>query len=146
MKSTYTAFGSLIFFLTLLCAPNLEAGFSNSGRMQSKNLNLSVGGTLDNNGELTGTETATLACETLSGKGLIKSPQISIKTKIFAFTGTIECTGTCTIMASKSFDESMFKRKGNGEFVIIIDEKADKKNTSYAGNYDITDELLFQVE
>ncbi|MCE5316423.1 MAG: hypothetical protein LLG04_03545 [Parachlamydia sp.] len=146
MKFSYAACGSLIFFLTLLCVQNVEAGFSNSGRMQSKNLNLSIGGTLDNNGELNGSETATLSCETLSGKGLIKSPQISIKTKIFAYTGTIECSETCTIVASKSFDESMFKRKGNGEFVIIIEEKNDKKNTAPSGSYDITDQLLLQVE
>lgn len=147
MKSSYATFGSLFFFLTLLCVHNAEAGsFSNSGRMKSNNLNLSIGGTLDNNGELTGVETATISCETLSGKGLIKSPQISIKTKIFAFTGTIDCGETCTITANKSFDESMFKRKGEGEFVIIIDEKADKKNSAPAGSYNITDQLLLQVD
>lgn len=129
MKFSFSMFGSLFFLLTLLCVQNVEAGFSNSGRMQSKNLNISVGGTLDNNGELIGTESANLSCDTLSGKGLIRSPQISIKTKIFAFTGTIDCDGQCTIITSAPFDDKMFKRKGKGEFIIIVDENPGKSTT-----------------
>lgn len=144
MKSSFAAFGSLILCLALLTVQNAEAGFSNSGRMKSKNLNISVNGTLDNNGELTGSETATLSCETLSGKGLIKSPQISIKTKIFAFTGTIDCSEECTIISSTPFDETMFKRLGNGKFVIIVDATA--VNSPNGSGYDITDELYMLVE
>jgi hypothetical protein len=119
--------------------------------MQSKNLNLSIVGTLDNNGELVGTESATLSCDTLSGKGVLSSPQISIKTKIFAYTGTIDCNGKCTIITNSPFDDKMFKRKGKGEFIIIIDENP-VNNTpkqavrSLACEYNITDELLIQVE
>lgn len=120
--------------------------------MQSKNLNLSIGGTLDNNGELIGTESATLSCDTLSGKGLLSSPQISIKTKIFAYTGTIDCSGKCTIITNSPFDDKMFKRQGGGEFIIIIDENPVKNTSKQAVvrsltcEYNITDELLMQVE
>lgn len=150
MKLSFSIFGKLLFLLTLLCVQNVEAGFSNSGRMQSRNLNLSIGGTLDNNGELIGTETATLSCDTFSGKGLLSSPQISIKTKIFAYTGTIECSGKCTIITSSPFDENMFKRSGEGEFVIIVVDPnqapAAHSHKSFTDGYNITDELLFQVE
>ena len=151
MKLSCSVFGSIIFLSALFCVQNVEAGFSNSGRMQSKNLNLSVGGTLDNNGELIGTESATLSCDTLSGKGSLSSPQISIKTKIFAYTGKIDCSGKCTIIASSPFDDKMFKRSGGGEFIIIIDENPVNKTTKQAirsltNDYNITDELLMQVE
>lgn len=115
-------FIALNFGFTLFAMQNVEAGFSNNGRMQSKNLNLSIGGTLDNNGELIGVESLTLSSDTLSGKGLISSPHISINTKTFAFTGTIECNGTCTIITRHSFDARMFKRRGAGEFIIVVDE------------------------
>jgi filamentous hemagglutinin len=126
---------------------NVEAGgFSNGGRMHSKNLNLSIGGTLDNNGELIGTESAAISCDTLSGKGLISSPQISIKTKLFAYTGTIDCNGKCTITTSSPFDQKMFKRSGGGEFIIIVDKTAKQAVKYLAEEYTITDELLLEVE
>lgn len=147
MKLSNALFGGLIFLSTLLGVQNVEAGFSNNGRMQSRTLNLSVGGTLDNNGELIGTESANLSCDTLSGKGLISSPQISIKTKIFAYTGKINCNGKCTIITSSPFDEKMFKREGGGEFVIIIDTNPARKAVhSFTGEYEISDELLVEVE
>ncbi|MBA2728359.1 MAG: hypothetical protein H0U49_09335 [Parachlamydiaceae bacterium] len=151
MNLSSSLFGSLIFLSTLLSMQNVEAGFSNSGRMQSKNISLSIGGTLDNNGELIGTESATLSCDTLSGKGLLSSPQISIKTEVFAYTGKIDCSGKCTIIANRPFDDKMFKRSGGGEFVIIIDDNPVNKTAkqaihSFTTEYNITDELLIQVE
>ncbi len=141
---------AIVFLFTLFCIQNVEAGYSNNGRMQAKNLNLSVGGTLDNNGELIGTESANLSCDTLSGKGFIRSPQISIETNIFAFTGTIDCGNKCTIISKTPFDEKMFKRKGDGEFVILIEnsEKTTDKNSarSMTVDYQITDELIMQVD
>lgn len=143
----FSLFGSLLFFLALLSTQNAEAGFSNNGRMQSTNLNLNVGGTLDNNGELIGTESAKISCDTLSGKGVITSPEISIKTGIFAYTGKIECSGKCIIIAKSPFNEKMFKRSGKGEFIIIIDKKAiEQTSRSFMGEYTITDELLMEVE
>lgn len=138
--------------LTVFCIQSVEAGFYNNGRMQSRNLNLSVRGTLDNNGELIGAETANLVCDTLSGKGLIRSPQISIQTKVFAYTGTIDCDGSCVIISSTPFDEKMFKRTGKGEFAIVIDESLGKadiptpKALRQNDDYEIRDELLFSVE
>ena len=151
MKLSFSAIGCLLFMLTFFYIQNVEAGFSNNGRMQSNHLNLSVGGTLDNNGVLIGTESATISCDTLSGKGLLQSPQISIKAKIFAYTGTIDCNGKCTIITSIPFDESMFKRTGGGEFIIVIDESSGndyskQKTKSLTSDYNITDGLEFQVD
>lgn len=154
MKYPMFLISGLICLLTVFCAQHVEAGFSNSGRMQSKNLNISVGGTLDNNGELIGSETATLSCDTLSGKGLIRSPQMTIKAKIFAYTGTIDCTGKCTIISSTPFDEKIFKREGKGEYIIVIDENFGKQTQVHMHattslnhiDYEISDELQMSVE
>ena len=126
MKLSISIVGSLMCCLSLFCTSQVEAGFTNSGRMQSNQLNLSVGGTLDNNGELIGIESANIKCDTLSGKGLIKLSQITIKAKLFAFTGVIECDGKCTITTGSTFNKKMFKRKGKGEFVFVIDENLGK--------------------
>lgn len=129
--------------ISLMSFKTLEAGFSNSGRMQSKNLTLSVGGTLDNNGELIGSESANLSCDTLSGKGLIQSPQITIQTETFAYKGTIDCSGICTIRSAQPFDEKMFTRKGAGKFIITIDPKLKKKGPSpVIFDYVIDDQLV----
>lgn len=119
--------GSILFLLALVVVQTAEAGFSTNGRMQSKNLNLSIGGVLENNGQLIGLDAANLSCDRLTGKGLISAPQITIKAKTFAFTGVIECDGKCTITTSSPFNERMFKKRGNGEFVIIIEESPAKQ-------------------
>lgn len=129
MNLSNTFFRTLIFLSVLFCMQNVKADFSTNSRMQAKYLQLSVGGTLNNNGELFGTESATLSCDTFSGKGLLRSPQISIKTKTFAYTGKIDCSGKCTIIASKPFNKKMFKHTGGGELIIIIDENQDNKIT-----------------
>ncbi len=71
MKHSKNWFCAVICMITLFCSYQIEACFSINGRIQSKKLNFFVGGTLDNNGELIGTETANINCETLSGKGVI---------------------------------------------------------------------------
>lgn len=150
MKFSISFLTSLICFLSLMNIQNAEAGFSNSGCMQSRHLNLSVGGTLDNNGTLIGTESAKLSCDTLSGNGLIRSPQIFIQSKMFAYTGTIDCNGKCTIVTCAPFNENMFKRKGGGEFIIVIDENLGKQAQSNiqikSMEYYIQDELQMSVE
>ena len=115
-------FSSLIFISTLLVSQKVEAGFSNSGIMKSKSINLSVGCNLENDGGLFGAESVNLCCDTFSGKGLVKSPQIVIKTNNFNFTGEINCSGKCMIIATTYFDDQMFKRSGDGEFVIVFHE------------------------
>ncbi len=117
-------FLSLLLFL-FAYSIHAEAAFSNNGRMQSTDLNLSIGGTLDNDGELIGVETAKISCETLTGKGLIRAPDILIKAKFFAFTGTIDCSNTCTIITSAPFNEAMCQRTGGGEWIVIIHEAWD---------------------
>jgi hypothetical protein len=146
MKLSIKTMGYLLFVFTFLCIQNVEAGFSNNGRMQSKNLNLNIGGTLDNNGELIGTESATIVCDTISGKGLLSSPQISLKAKVFAYTGTIDCAGKCTIVTASAFNEGMFKRTGGGEFVIVVDPNLGQNSPKKSFNYSITDELEVEVD
>lgn len=104
----------------MVCIQSLEAGFSNGGRFQSTNLQLNVGGTLENNGELIGTASADITCDTITGKGAIRSPHIIIRTQTFAFKGVIDCHGKCTIIVGTPFDANMFKRRGGGEFIIVV--------------------------
>lgn len=134
---------SLLCLYCLFFMQSVQAGsFINSGRMQLRNVNISVNWTFDNNGELIGTDTANIECETITGKGVIRSPQISIKTKIFAYTGTIDCSEKCTITVSTPFKDTMFKRKGKGEFTVIIDESLEKKPVpSAAIDYTLSDEV-----
>ncbi|MGA8163561.1 MAG: hypothetical protein WB791_00870 [Waddliaceae bacterium] len=126
MKCSFSAIGCLLAAAASFCLQHVEAGFSNPGRMESKHLNIDIHGTLDNNGELIGRESATISCDTISGKGLIQAPEISLTTKIFAFTGTIECSEKCTIVTSASFDEKMFENTGEGEFIIVVDENSEE--------------------
>lgn len=57
---------------------------------------------------------------TFKGSGYCKSPEIYITVGKFEFTGTIHCDGVCVIISKESFDENLFKRSGNGKFVINI--------------------------
>jgi hypothetical protein len=59
--------------------------------------------------------------EIIRGRGRLKAPTLHIVTKNFAFTGTIECSGTCEIISQEPFNQKMFKRKGPGRFIIKID-------------------------
>jgi hypothetical protein len=81
---------------------------------------------------------------------VIRSPQIVINSKIFAYTGTIDCSGKCIITAGSAFNEKMFKRKGKGEFIIVIDEQLGKqagaKHKAMNRDYEISDELLVIVD
>ena len=74
------------------------------------------------NGNFVAGKQITLSAGNLfEGTGLIKAPTIEISTKCFEFTGTIDCSGTCTIKSEEPFDAKMFKRTGGGEFIIIIE-------------------------
>lgn len=146
VKGVYAFFSLMLFFEIFSCGIKLEAGFSNNGRFQSNCLNLTVNGTLDNNGQLIGLESAYISCHTLSGNGLILSPSITIQAELFAFTGTIECSGKCVIITRVPFNENMFGRRGGGEFVIIVDENLGKNFPKFSADYFvISDELLAQI-
>ncbi|GEM_PF-2069014 len=98
---------------TLFFGAQAHAGFVFEGYMESKNLNLSVGGTFENNGTLFGTEALKLSCGTLVGTGLIKSDKVvSIRTKEFGFTGDIEYTERCVITVKEDFDRNICSFKG----------------------------------
>lgn len=54
------------------------------------------------------------------GKGKIRSEFIVINCNEFNFTGTIDCNVECRIYSRKAFDETIFKREGQGKFIIKI--------------------------
>ena len=103
------------FFLAVtigvLSISTVSAGFYNGGTFQSKNLNLNIGGTLENNGSLIGTESANVTCGTFAGdkNGLLKSPVITLTTDVFNYKGTIECSDQCTIYVKEAFNKKIFK-------------------------------------
>lgn len=93
--------------------------FNNAGTFRAPNINVSAETTLRNDGVFIATEKITLkAGETIEGTGLIQAPLIEILTKKFAFTGTIDCSGKCTIQTEEPVDTATFTSKGGGEFVI----------------------------
>ncbi|MFV0340600.1 MAG: hypothetical protein ACK5MA_08275 [Parachlamydiaceae bacterium] len=145
MKTVY----GLALLIALFFGASAEAGFSNSGTFKSDRLNLNIGGTLENDGKLIGVELANISCQTITGKGLIQSPEITIKADVFAYTGTIDCSGKCLIIVKTPFNEKMFKRTGGGEFIISLEENASpakKALLSPREAYYITDGLFMDVE
>ena len=66
----------------------------------------------------------------LQGNGLIKGPQLNLEIGDFQFRGTIHCTGKCTLICTKNFDQNMFTRAGGGNFEIIIKAPAAKKEVA----------------
>lgn len=100
-----------------------EAGFINDGIIKMKDLNLSVIGTLENNGTLVGTESAKIACETLTGKGLIQSPRLTIRADVFNFRGKIFCEEECIILTPVLIDENIFTFEGGGKLEFVIDPR-----------------------
>jgi hypothetical protein len=109
VKSHYLLLIGIIFCLP---AVNLIGGST---------LNFNVGQAFTNDSEMTAGQKINLQCGgILSGNGLFKAPEIEITAKTFRFTGTIECTGTCKISTQEPFDATMFKRKGNGKFIIAV--------------------------
>lgn len=78
--------------------------------------------TIINNGDYYAMQKVSLKSNNFKGTGLVEAPTIYITTKKFEFTGTLRCHGTCIIHAGESFDENMFKREGDGKFIIIVGE------------------------
>jgi len=127
MGSSLIGYVSIALALSFLALQNVEGGFTVNGRFQSDNLQIHIGGTLEVNGELIGHNSATIYCRAVAGKGLIQSPSIFLQTQEFAFTGTVHCEGVCTIIAKVPFDETGFKRSGNGEFIVLIDPNIEQE-------------------
>lgn len=137
-----------VCLLSLALSGPLAAGnFSTSGKVQMNHLYLAVEGTLNNDGHLIGTHSANLLCHTLAGSGVIKSPEVMIKAHVFAFTGVIDCSGKCMIIAKRAFDESLFTRRGGGEFIIVVDESIGKGDDRYNAckglEYQLEEKVLF---
>lgn len=92
------------------------------GLFTGNTINLSSGSDQLIDDEMIAKQQLNLKCgERFYGQGYLKAPDISITAKKFAFTGTIECGSKCTITVAEPFDQKMFKRAGNGEFIIKID-------------------------
>lgn len=70
-----------------------------------------------------------LVSGTVLGKGELRAPEISIQADKFEFRGTIECSTKCTITTKEPVDESLFKRKGTGQFIINGKEVSKAKSS-----------------
>jgi len=118
IHSTFTC----CLFAALFCSIQADAmhigTLNNVGTWKGTTLNFDTNNTI-NTGELIAEESLTLLVnELLSGNGLIEAPVINISAKTFAFTGTIRCSGTCTIETQTPFDHTMFTKEGTGEFIF----------------------------
>jgi len=71
-----------------------------------------------NDGSMIGQEIDLTCGGVFKGTGYVESPQITITTEQFEYTGTIKSDGVCTIMTREPFDVGMFKREGTGEFIV----------------------------
>jgi hypothetical protein len=137
---------SLLLFCLICTKEQANASYINNGRLEARNLNLTIGGALENEGELVGKEAVHIVCDTFLGKGLIQGPKINLKTNLFVYKGVINCSERCVITTSQPFDESMFVRQGKGEFVFVIDENLERRgmdldfNSLSESSY-VTDEL-----
>lgn len=101
-------------FLSIVCLGHADI-FGNT-------INLTSCEDTINDGRLIAAKEINLTCgRTFSGTGYLEAPVITIKATTFAFTGTIKCDQLCTIITKNSFNQAMFKRLGNGKFVIKID-------------------------
>jgi len=109
-----------LFAFLMIGAASGFAMLANTQTMQARNFKLTVRGTLENEGEILGTESAKIRTDALTGDGLIKAPKVNITTKTFAYTGTIECEESCKIVVGEPFDENIFKKVGPGKFEIVV--------------------------
>lgn len=60
------------------------------------------------------------ASETFDGSGTLEGETITIKTKQFAFDGTINCSNTCIIESESPVDETSFSFRGTGTLTVAI--------------------------
>ena len=93
----------------------------NSGSFRSRIINNAADTVLTNNGEFVAAESMTLSAgQMFDGSGYLEAPYISIITKKFAFTGTINCSVRCIIQSEEPFDHNAFTAKGDGEFIFTV--------------------------
>lgn len=117
MMSSYTANAASNFSNSQIHVGQL---FTNPGVIYSHNSQFSAN-TFVNDGEIIGDETLTeIICVDIQGTGVIKGQKISIQTKKFSFTGTIECDGECEIISEEPVDQNSFKQAGSGKFVFTV--------------------------
>lgn len=109
--------------------------FFAQANMQSPVIDLNIARDMILDGNFIAEKTVNLFCgQTLIGSGCIKSPDIKITCGRFDFKGKIICNGTCTIISKEAFDEKMFKREGNGNFIIKIDPNLNASNSNGDNN------------
>lgn len=117
------------FFIVTLFAAALFSSKSVEA-LNFKNVNVEPGSTLQgkndtyisenfhNDGDVTYKESLSINCNRVTGKGIIKAPNISITAKKFDFKGTIDCSENCSITSLGTVNENAFKRVGEGKFKI----------------------------
>lgn len=110
----------------LLSAALMISGLGHGCSMRSPMINFSAGKSIVADGEFIASKKIMFtAGEEFKGKGLLEAPDIEITAKTFLFSGTIDCSGTCKIRTEVPFDETMFKRKGSGNFIIERYQQSD---------------------
>ncbi len=91
----------LLILAVLLIPVASSYSFINDGRFASgRIININDGGTV-------------------KGVGSFDAPNIVIRAKKFAFTGTINCGKLCFIQSEEPFDPTMFTANGAGEYIIM---------------------------
>lgn len=82
------------------------------------------GGRIQHDGDAYAMKKYSIQADTYAGAGYVEAPTVIIRVKKFDFSGTIKCSGTCIIHAEEPFNETMFKREGNGKFVVSTGSNA----------------------
>ena len=124
---------SLVF---LFSSASLISGgiISNGARMNSTVVDLQGDHIEANDVEYIGSEKMKImAWNYFKGSGLLKAPEIIIKTKKFEFTGTIFCDQSCVITTEQPFNHTMFKQAGNGKFSFVVKPMPDPIKISING-------------
>lgn len=111
-------FSHLAMAFALMYIPSMANVGGGTLNFMSKDIDL-------NDSEFSAEKKMQLTCtNAFSGKGHLRAPEICIKAKKFNFTGTINCSQTCTIIVQEEFDRNMFTKAGKGQFIITVDPHA----------------------
>ncbi len=115
----------IIFLLAVALSsiPCVNAGtFTNGGTYSCRNLNIEAD-ILNNTGRIEASEEGLIVCSKLMGNGIIVAQKkMRIVAEEFAFTGTIECNGTCTVLSKNKVDQATVTIKGSGVVTFEVSE------------------------
>ena len=110
---------SKLFLFSLFCF----FGFCcRAGSIAGNVINLSCGESMVNDDRMVAEKAINMTCgKSFKGVGYMEAPDITIMAEKFEYTGIINCGRKCNITVKEPFDAEMFKREGEGEFIITVD-------------------------